>query len=30
MKRSPLIILEKGRVYFIHLPSLFEKVKRRE
>ena len=30
MKRSPLIILEKGRVYFIHLPSIFEKVKRRE
>jgi predicted nucleic acid-binding Zn-ribbon protein len=29
MKRRPLIILEKGRVYFIHLPSLFEKVKRR-
>jgi len=29
MKRRPLIILEKGRVYFIHLPSLFERVKRR-
>jgi predicted nucleic acid-binding Zn-ribbon protein len=29
MQRRPLIILEKGRVYFIHLPSLFEKVKRR-
>lgn len=29
MKSRPLIILEKGRVYFIHLPSVFEKVKRR-
>jgi predicted nucleic acid-binding Zn-ribbon protein len=27
MGRKPLIILEKGRVYFIHLPSAFEKVK---
>lgn len=28
MKKQPLIILEKGEVYFIHLPSVFEKVKR--
>jgi predicted nucleic acid-binding Zn-ribbon protein len=27
MKKQPLIILEKGRVYFIHLPSVFEKFK---
>jgi predicted nucleic acid-binding Zn-ribbon protein len=27
MGKKPLIILEKGRVYFIHLPSAFEKVK---
>lgn len=26
--KKPLIILEKGRAYFIHLPSVFEKVKR--
>lgn len=25
MKKQPLIILEKERVYFIHLPSVFEK-----
>ena len=24
MKKRPLIILEKGKVYFIHLPSVFE------
>jgi predicted nucleic acid-binding Zn-ribbon protein len=27
MGKKPLIILEKGRVYFIHLPTAFEKVK---
>lgn len=27
MKKRPLIILEKGRVYLIHLPSVFERVK---
>lgn len=27
MKKQPLIVLEKGRVYFIHLPSVFEKFK---
>ena len=25
MKKKPLIILEKGRAYIIHLPSVFEK-----
>ncbi len=25
MKKRPLIILEKGKVYFVHLPSVFEK-----
>jgi len=28
MKKSPLIILEKGKAYFIHLPSVFERFKR--
>ncbi|MEM7825780.1 MAG: Zn-ribbon containing protein [Candidatus Aenigmatarchaeota archaeon] len=28
MKKRPLIILEKGRVYFVHLPSVFEKIKK--
>jgi predicted nucleic acid-binding Zn-ribbon protein len=27
MKKRPLIILEKGKIYFVHLPSVFEKVK---
>jgi predicted nucleic acid-binding Zn-ribbon protein len=27
MKKRPLIILEKGKVYFVHLPSVFEKTK---
>ena len=27
MKKRPLIILEKGKVYFVHLPSVFEKIK---
>lgn len=27
MKKKPLVILEKGKVYLIHLPSAFEKVK---
>ena len=26
MKKKPLIILEKGRIYLIHLPSAFEEV----
>jgi len=30
MKKQPIIILERGKVYFIHLPSAFEKVKERE
>ncbi|MCS7106358.1 MAG: hypothetical protein NZ942_03515 [Candidatus Aenigmarchaeota archaeon] len=25
MKKRPLIILEKGKVYFVHLPSVFER-----
>jgi predicted nucleic acid-binding Zn-ribbon protein len=25
MKKKPLIILEKGRAYIIHLPSVFER-----
>ena len=25
MKRRPLIILEKGKIYLIHLPSAFER-----
>ncbi|MEM5793900.1 MAG: Zn-ribbon containing protein [Candidatus Aenigmatarchaeota archaeon] len=25
MKKRPLIVLEKGKVYFVHLPSVFEK-----
>jgi predicted nucleic acid-binding Zn-ribbon protein len=29
MKKKPLIIFEKGKVYFIHLPSVFESIKRR-
>lgn len=29
MGRRPLIILEKGKVYFIHLPSAFERLKER-
>ncbi len=28
MKKKPLIILEKKRAYIIHLPSVFEKVRR--
>ncbi len=28
MKRKPLIILEKGKTYIIHLPSIFERFKR--
>lgn len=28
MKKRPLIILERGRSYFIHLPSVFEKFRR--
>lgn len=27
MKKRPLIILEKGRIYLIHLPSVFEEAK---
>jgi hypothetical protein len=27
MKKRPIVILERGRVYFIHLPSVFEKIK---
>jgi len=27
MKKRPLIILEKGKAYFIHLPSVFERFK---
>jgi len=27
MRNQPLIILERGSVYFIHLPSAFEKIK---
>lgn len=30
MKKRPLVILERGKVYFIHLPSVFEKVKKRK
>ena len=30
MKERPVIILERGRVYFIHLPSIFEKVRKGE
>lgn len=30
MKRRPLIIFEKGKVYFIHLPSVFEAIKESE
>jgi predicted nucleic acid-binding Zn-ribbon protein len=30
LQKRPIIVLEKGRVYFIHLPSVFEKVKVRE
>jgi len=26
MKKKPLIIFEKGKVYFIHLPSVFEAI----
>jgi predicted nucleic acid-binding Zn-ribbon protein len=29
MKKKPLIIFEKGKVYFIHLPSVFETIKTR-
>jgi len=29
MKRKPLIILEKGKTYIIHLPSIFERFKRK-
>lgn len=27
MKKRPIIILEKGKVYIIHLPSVFEKIR---
>jgi hypothetical protein len=27
MRKRPIVILERGRVYFIHLPSVFEKIK---
>jgi len=30
MQKRPIIVLEKEKVYFIHLPSVFEKVKIRE
>lgn len=30
MKNKPMIILERGKVYFIHLPSVFDRVKERE
>jgi len=30
MEKRPIIVLEKGKVYFIHLPSAFEKVRARE
>jgi predicted nucleic acid-binding Zn-ribbon protein len=30
MKKRPLIIFEKGKVYFIHLPSVFETMKEKE
>ena len=29
MKRKPLIILERGKTYVIHLPSVFERFKRK-
>lgn len=29
MNRKPLIILERGKTYIIHLPSLFDRVKER-
>jgi hypothetical protein len=28
MRKRPIVILERGRVYFIHLPSVFEKVRK--
>lgn len=30
MKRKPLIILEKGKTYIIHLPSVFERFRRKQ
>lgn len=30
MKDQPVVILERGKVYFIHLPSIFDKVKEKE
>ena len=30
LEKRPIIVLEKGKVYFIHLPSAFEKVRARE
>lgn len=30
MKRRPLIILEKGKAYIIHLPSIFERFKKQK
>ncbi|MHA1743250.1 MAG: Zn-ribbon domain-containing protein [Candidatus Heimdallarchaeota archaeon] len=30
MKKKPLIIFEKEKVYFIHLPSIFETIKEKE
>ncbi len=30
MKRKPLIILEKKKAYIIHLPSVFERYKRKK
>ena len=29
LKRKPLIILEKGKTYVVHLPSIFERFKRK-
>jgi predicted nucleic acid-binding Zn-ribbon protein len=28
MKKRPIIILEKGKIYIIHLPSVFEKIEK--
>jgi len=30
LEKRPLIVLQKGKVYFVHLPSIFEKVRIRE
>ena len=29
LQKRPIIVLEKGKVYFVHLPSVFEKVRER-